>query len=346
MATIKEIAKKANVSVATVSKALNGKGGASQKTVDNIISLADELNYTPNLYAKNLVRGESRTLGVITEDLTVFNAPEIVDSIDETCEKNNYHYILGNLRINKRFGHDFSYNVAYHKLVDDMISAMLSRQVEGIIYVGCNTNAVPYLSSNSGIPFVCAYCYSNIPSISSIIYDDTKAAYNAVSLLISQGHRNIGMICGHKDSEASANRLKGYTAALNDGGIPYNPKIIASGDWIWDTGYTKCAKLLEHNVTAIFAHNDIIATGVLDYCSENGVAVGSELSLIGFDNRQVSETSRPKLSTVALPLYEIGQRAALVMLDILAGRAPADQKIMVNCHIIERESTCRDYATV
>jgi len=339
VATIKEIARRANVSTATVSKALNGKGGASQKTVDNILALASELNYTPNIYAKNLVSGESRTLGVITEDLTVFNTPEIVDSIDEICERNNYHYILGNLRINKRFGHDFSYNIAYHKLVDDMISAMLSRQVEGIIYVGCNTNAIPYFSQNSRIPFVCAYCYSNLPGIASVVYDDTRAAYDAVSRLIAQGHRNIGMICGHKDSEASAHRRQGYLSALRDNGIAFNPDIVTSGDWVWETGYNCSAGFLANKVTAIFAHNDIIATGILDYCSENGIAVGQDLALIGFDNRRVSETSRPKLSTVALPLYEIGKKAAQLMLDILSGQTPPAQKIMVNCHIIERASS-------
>ena len=341
VATIKEIAKRARVSAATVSKVLNGKGGASQKTEDTILQLASELNYTPNIYAKNLVSGESRTLGVITEDLTVFNTPEIVDSIDETCEKNGYHYILGNLRINKRFGRDFSYNLAYQKLVDDIINAMLSRQVEGIIYVGCNTNAIPYFSQNCSIPFVCAYCYSDIASITSVIYDDTKAAYDAVALLISQGHRRIGMICGHSGSQASANRRKGYMDALRDNGIAFDEDIVACGDWVWDTGYTLCGKLLAHGVSAIFAHNDVIATGVLDYCNENGVAVGPKLSLIGFDNRQVSRTSRPKLSTVALPLYEIGRTAASVMLDILAGRTPPAQKITVDCHIIERASSCR-----
>lgn len=339
MATIKKIAEKANVSVATVSKVLNGKGGASPETADAILSIARELNYTPNVYAKRLASGHSRTLGVITEDLTVFNTPEIVDSIDEICEKNDYHYILGNLRVNKRFGHAFPYNETFRKLVGDMIDSMLARQVEGIIYVGCNTLEMPYLPSG-GVPIVCAYCYSNDEAIPSVVYDDKKGAYDAVSLLIAHGHRRIGMICGPPDNAATQNRLLGYQEALFDNAIPYNPHTVEYGDWERDTGYALCAKLLARNVTAISSQNDVMATGVLDYCNEKGIAVGSELSLIGFDNRTISTVCRPKLSTVALPLYEIGRSAAALMLDILANRRSRTvQNIMLPCPIIERQST-------
>lgn len=342
MTTIKEIAKRAGVSAATVSKVLNGKGGASRETVELILALARELNYTPNIYAKNLVSRKSRTLGVITEDLTVFNTPEIVDSIDETCEENDYHYILGNLRINKRFGHNFSYQVAHQKLVDEMISAMLARRVEGIIYVGCNSNETPYLLSGSSIPFVCAYCYSSDISIPSIVYDDQKAAYDAVSLLIRKGHRNIGTICGPSAARPATSRLLGYQEALYDNAIPYSPRTVVYGDWGRDSGYALCPGLLSQGVTAIFSQNDVMATGVLDYCNEKGIPVGSELALIGFDNREISLACRPKLSTVALPLYEIGKQATLLMLDILAGnQTPSVQKLMLPCSIIERQTTCR-----
>lgn len=340
MATIKEIAQKANVSVATVSKVLNGKGGASQETVELVLGLARELKYTPNIYAKNLVSRQSKTLGIITEDLTVFNTPEIVDSIDENCQKHGYHYILGNLRINKRFGHNFLYHAAYQPLIDEMVGAMLARQVDGVIYVGCHTHGISYLPSRSSIPFVCAYCYSNDPAIPSIVYDDRKAAYDAVTLLIQQGHKNIGIICGQPESPATVHRLLGYQEALYDNAIPYNPRTVLYGDWDRDSGYALCPALLKHGVSAIFAHNDLMATGVLDYCNENGIQVGTELSLIGFDNREISAVCRPKLTTVALPLYDIGKCATSLMVDILAGKQePPGQKKMLPCSIIERQST-------
>ncbi len=190
------------------------------------------------------------------------------------------------------------------------------------------------------MPIVCAYCYSNDESIPSIIYDDKKGAYDAVSLLISHGHTNIGMICGPRDNTATQNRLLGYQEALYDHAIPYNPHCVEYGDWERDSGYALCAKLLKRGVTAISSQNDVMATGVLDYCNEKGVAVGAELSLIGFDNRTISLVCRPKLSTVALPLYEIGRSAATLMLDILTNKQTrAVKNIMLPCPIIERQST-------
>lgn len=339
MATIKEIAKKANVSVATVSKALNGKGGASSETVELILKIARELNYRPNILAKNLVSRQSKTLGIITEDLTVFNTPEIVDGIDEYCEKNDYHYILGNLRINKRFGRDFAEDEAYHRLVNDMIDTMLSKQVEGIIYIGCHSHELSYLPPHSGVPFVCAYCYSQDASISSVVYDDKKAAYAAISLLIAKGHRNIGMICGHTASTHAANRLLGYQEALYDHGIPYNPHIVYHGDWERDSGYDICPQILKEGAAAIFTHNDLMATGVLDYCAEHGITVGEDLSLIGFDNREISLVCRPPLSTVALPLHEIGDTATRMVIDCIEnGESAVPKQLKIECKVIERES--------
>ena len=339
MATIKEIAKRANVSVATVSKALNGKKGASPKTVEMILSIARDLNYRPNILAKNLVSRQSKTLGIITEDLTVFNTPEIVDGIDEHCEKNEYHYILGNLRINKRFGRDFAGSEEYHRLVDDMIDTMLSKQVEGIIYIGCHSHEISYLPSHSGIPFVCAYCYSRDPSISSVVYDDKKAAYDAISLLLDKGHRRIGMICGHASSTHTANRLLGYQEVLYDHGIPYNPHLVYHGNWERDSGYQFCPDILAHDATAIFSHNDLMATGVLDYCAEKGITVGSDLSLIGFDNREIGMVCKPRLSTVALPLHEIGETATRMVIDCIEnGKSGPAKQVKIECSIIERES--------
>ena len=103
MATIREISEQAGVSIATVSKVLNGKSGVNAETRKMILNVAKKLNYRPNLNARNLKKGQSRTIGIITEDLTVFNAPEIVDGIAQSCEEAGFHYILGNLRFYKRY---------------------------------------------------------------------------------------------------------------------------------------------------------------------------------------------------------------------------------------------------
>jgi LacI family transcriptional regulator len=339
MATIREISEKAKVSIATVSKVLNGKRGVNARTREEVLAVAKALNYRPNLNARFLKSGQSRTIGIITEDLTVFNAPEIVDGIAAACEENGYHYILGNLRFFKRYGNgpkDLEESAALvHSTVDDM----LSKQVDGIIYIGCHSHVVVSLSEHKEPPFVCAYCTSKDPNIPSILYNDEKAAFEATEVLIRAGARSIGMIAGPVDSIHALNRTRGHQEALFSNKVPYNPRLTATGDWGRDCGFTIGEQLIRDGATAIFAHNDLMAMGVLDYCNANGIEVGNDLLLIGFDNRELASVCRPPLSTVALPLFEIGQNAAQTLFDILAGNPSASHELLLECAIIEREST-------
>ena len=340
MATIREISDKANVSVATVSKVLNGKGNVSDKTRQRILGIARELNYRPNLNARYLKSGQSKTIGIITEDLTVFNAPEIVDGIAAACDDAGYSYILGNLRFYKRYGNgpkDLRESTA---LVHAAVNDMLSKQVDGIIYIGCHSHVVVSLSEHKEPKFVCAYCISKDKAIPSVIYDDEKAAFDLTELLIRQGDTRIGMITGPLESSHTTNRTRGHQRALYQHGIPYDPSLTLVGDWERDCGYELGKQLIEAGATAIFAHNDLMAMGVLDYCNANGINVGKDLRLIGFDNREITSVCRPQLSTVAPPLFEIGQTAAREMISILAGNEPKQHTIMLDCTVIQRESTC------
>lgn len=342
MATIRGISDRAGVSIATVSKVLNGKPGVNAETADAVLRIARELNYRPNLNARFLKSGRSSTLGVITEDLTVFNAPEIVDGIAATCDEAGYHYILGNLRFNKRYGNGPKDVRESTALVHGMVDDMLSKQVDGIIYVGCHSHVVVSLSEHAEPRFVCAYCISADPKIPSVIYDDKKAAAEATGILLTRGHSSIGMIAGPSDSIHAVNRTRGYQEALFERGIPYNPSLTLTGDWSRDSGFGCAGELIAGGVTAIFAQNDLMAMGVIDYCNRHGIEVGSDLLLIGFDNRELSAVCRPTLSTVALPLFEIGRRAAHVMLGILTGEPESSGMpalTMLDCAMIEREST-------
>lgn len=340
MATIREISDAAGVSVATVSKVLNNKPGVNRETEARIREIARQLNYRPNLNARHLKRGRSSTLGVITEDLTVFNAPEIVDGIAATCEERGYHFILGNLRFNKRYGRNPLDQKESTALIQNMVDDMLSKQVDGIIYVGCHSHVMVPFSEDLDTKFVFAYCISSDPEIPYVVYDDEKASFEATELIINKGHRKIGMITGPDYSIHTARRTRGYQAALFDHGIPYDPRLTLTGDWTRDCGYRLCQELIAQSVTAIVAQNDLMAMGVIDYCNQNGIEVGKDLALIGFDNREVSSVTRPSLSTVALPLYEIGCKATNIMLDMLTGQElPESRKYMMECSIIERESS-------
>ena len=340
MATIRELAQHVGVSIATVSKVLNNQSGVSKETEALVLQAAKQLNYRPNLNARHLKTGTSRTLGIIAEDLTVFNTPDIIDGIGVCCESRSYHYILGNLRFDKRFGHEIANTEQKNRLVVDMMDQMLSKQVDGIIYIGCHSHALAVLSRSENTRFVCAYCYSEDPSIPAVIYDDRQAAKRVTELLLSKGHVRIGIAAGPKDSFHTNNRLLGVQEALYENAIPYNPHIICHGDWTRDQGYLCTPFLLEKGVTAIFDMNDLMAMGVLDYCNQHSIEVGRDLALIGFDNREISSVCRPALSTVALPLFEIGHTSASIMLDMIEKEGTAiPNRIQLDCAIIEREST-------
>ena len=182
MTTIKEISQKAGVSIATVSKVMNGKSGVTDAVREKVLAVARELNYHPNLNARYLKSGSSRTIGIITEDLTVFNAPEIIDGIAADLESAGYHYILSNLRFYKRYGNGLRDPKESDALVHSAIDDMLAKQVDGIIYIGFHSHVVVSLPEHSSLKFVCAYCVSDNPEIPSVIYHDEKAAFDQANI--------------------------------------------------------------------------------------------------------------------------------------------------------------------
>ncbi len=343
MSNMKDVASRAGVSVATVSKVLNDLGGISQETADHVLAIAKELNYRPNLYARNLKTRQSRSIGIITEDITVFNSPPIIDGIGACCEQRGYHYLLENLRLNNLGINPLSDVNEHSKIVNEAVDFMMSMQVAGLLYLSCHSHKVVHLPSIGDTQFVCAYCSCTDPLVPSILYDDRKAGYDVAKYLISSGHKKIGIITGPSGSIHSMKRLTGYQEALYDSGIPYNPKMTVQGDWNRDSGFQLTEQLVKNGATAIFAQNDIMAMGVIDYCVKHGIQIGKELALIGFDNREISTVSRPALTTVRPPLFEIGLTAASVLIDRIEGKTnAAEGELLLECTIIERDSTKRD----
>lgn len=341
MATIKELADYTNLSIATVSRVLNGKSGIKEETRQRILQAAQELNYRPNLYARSLRSGRSNTIGIITEDLTVFNAPEIIDGIAATCDDAGFHYMLENLRLFKRFGNGPRNERVCEELFGSAVDDLLAKQVSGIIYISCHRHMVVPLSSRPGVKFVMAYCDSTDPAVPSVTYNDEQAAYDLTSLLLRQGDTRIGMITGPVDSIHSTSRTIGHMRALYDFRTPYDPTITLTGNWERDSGYTMAEQLINRGVTAIFAQNDLMAMGVMDYCNEHRIEVGKDLRLVGFDNREIASVCRPSLTTAALPLFEIGKTAAEEMMNLLMGNEPQNKKLLLDCTIVQRDSTRR-----
>lgn len=339
MATIREISALAGVSIATVSKVLNNKPGVKQETAEMILKIAASLNYRPNLNARSLKLGDARTIGIITEDLTVFNTPEIVDGIASVCDQQNYHYILSNLRFHKRYGHAVSDYPERIELVHSAVDDLMSKQVAGIIYVGCHSHTVTSLVDYANIPFVCAYCTCPDHNVPCVIYNDEKAAYEATQALLACVNERVGMISGPTTSVHMLRRTNGFIQALADSHVTYDPTLVRIGDWEKESGYQLGSELIQQGVKGLFVQNDMMATGVIDWCNQNGYKVGKDIFLIGFDNLEVSAVCHPSLSTVELPLFQIGQSSCRVLMNTLSGKYPRQKDIMLECSIICREST-------
>lgn len=317
MATIREIAKACGVSVATVSNILNDKPGASEATKQLVKKMVEEMEYTPNYVAKNLKTRNSRCIGVIAEDITIFSIPDIIDGITEYCEKEKYQILLTNLRLYKKYSDIYYHGTEFYSFVKQEIKKLLSAQVDGIIYVTAHERILQCIPENLTIPAVMAYGYTESTKIPSVVVDDETGGYEQTQYLIQNGHKCIGVIAGKPDSLHTQARLLGYQKALRDSGILYDPEIVHFGDWSRDSGYECAKKLKEQDVTAVFCMNDLMAGGCYDYANEIQVAIPEQISIVGYDNRELSSYYQPPLSTTELPLHDIGYRAAQVMIDMV-----------------------------
>lgn len=319
MANIKELAKACNVSAATVSNVLNGKPGASKDTRDLVMKKAKEMDYTPNYVAKNLKMKNTRSIGVIAEDMTIFSIPDIIDGITEFCEQENYQILLTNLRLYKKFQSTYYDKEDYYELAVKEMKELIAKQVDGIIYVAAHERVIRCIPENLPIPAVMAYGFTGSRKVPSVVVDDAKGTYDAIWHLIENGHKNIGVIAGKHSSIHVQERLKGYQRALRDSGILYDPDLVCGWSWDDKMGYRYAQDLIEKGVTAIFCMNDMLAAEVCDRLRELEVKIPEEISVVGYDDREISRYLRPALTTVRLPLYEIGYNAAKVMLELLDG---------------------------
>ena len=341
MSNIKEVAKACNVSTATVSNVLNGKPGASDETRRLVMEKVKELDYTPNYVAKNLKMKNTRSIGVIAEDMTIFSIPDIIDGITEYCEHEHYQILLINLRLYKKFNASYYDKDDYYELAAQEMKELIAKQVEGIIYVAAHERIIRCIPENLQVPAVMAYGFTKSKKIPSVVVDDAAGTYDMIQYLMKKGHKKIGIIAGKQSSIHVKERLKGYQRALRDNGVLYDPDLVCGWDWDDAMGYYYTQELLEKGVTAIFCMNDMIATKVYDKVRELGLEVPGDISVVGYDDREISRYLRPTLTTVRLPLYEIGYNAAKVMVGLLnkVEKLSKEEKICkVSSQLVIRES--------
>lgn len=341
MVRIKDIAAKANVSTATVSYVLNGSGNIGEDTRKKVLQVVEEMNYKPNHIAKSLKMKRTNTIGVLVEDITIFNATHIIDGINTYADENGLNIILTNMSLFKRIGRQFDHP-DIKDIVPKAVKDLLEKQVDGLVYIGVHTRDISGLVPQIGKPIVYTYCYTKNDQEYSINYDDELAAHEATNYLISKGHQRIAVISGLIDSVPSHDRFQGFLRAIMEKQIPFNPAYVKTGDWEVESGYTLTKELMQlpERPTAILAMNDLMAVGVIQACEELELNIPKDLSVMGFDNREFSAFLKPKLTTMELPLHKMGHDSAEALMEIINRESNASLQAHEKpiCLLIERES--------
>ncbi|QEN03918.1 LacI family transcriptional regulator [Thiospirochaeta perfilievii] len=304
--TIKDVAKLANVSIATVSRVLNNLDGYSKKTKDKVEKAIKELNYEPNAIARGLVSKNSRTIGILLPYMHGRFSVDLLRGIDKYTHENNYSVVICNTDNNG------IRTMEYIKLLGE-------KQVEGIIFASAEVkkeyeeellklNIPTILVSTNGIS-------NKLPSIN---IDNYQAAYYATLELIKKGHKDICMISGQKDNkESGIPREAGFKQALLDNGLEVSDQKIYYGDFTFESGISGITKLKKDNpnMTAIFTASDLMALGVLQYAYQKRLIIPHELAVIGFDDSEDAKMSVPPLTTIHQPIEEMGILAAQMLID-------------------------------
>lgn len=331
MITIRDVAERAGVSIATVSNVINQTKKVSPDTASKVQEALKELNYVPNSMAKSLKTNTYNSIGVIAEEVSSFNTPPIIDAICAYFDLHGYTVTLCNLRT---YSHS-EYDTA---LLRSSLNLLEASRARGIIYVGANSGNISHIRRLIQSPVVFAYCTAD-PDDHTVTYDNFSAAKMAARHLISHGHKRIGIITGSLNQEFVHQRIMGFRSAMVDAELPLPPSFITAGDWSYDLVYEQACRLLSmpDRPTAIFAMNDPMACAVIAAARRLKINVPEELSVIGFDDRSCSEYSFPSITTLHIPLYDIGELAAKSLLHMLSGEDVApDQQLP--CKLIERNS--------
>ena len=344
MATIKEIAKKSGVSPGTVSNVLNGKRPVAEATRKKVMQVISEMNYQPDYFAQGLRQRKSNLIGIIAEEIVQFSTPPIVEGIMSLCEKQGYRIILEDLRFYSRWGvNRKEKEESFLTAQNFAFQRMMSLNVDGIVYIGAHMREIQNIPHDLKVPLVIAFGRDTDCALPNVIINDEKGGYDVTKYLISLGHRKIGIIGGLLSNEHAQRRVLGYQKALFEYSLPYNPSWVRYGGWDIEDGYREIEPLLLEQVSAVFCLNDFVAGGVYKYLNEHGLVVGRDLSVVGFDNRSMTECCCPALTTVKIPLGNIGESAAKLILECIAEeKLPTDAGTQqLSCTLVERQSVAR-----
>ncbi|HRR90894.1 MAG TPA: LacI family DNA-binding transcriptional regulator [bacterium] len=325
---IQEVAKEAGVSPSTVSRALNGFPGISEKTRERIVEIARKLNYRPNYRGQILTTQNTKNIGLLITDITNPFFPELVMGAEEYASKSGYTVLLGNTSESEEKETNY-------------LDFFSRGPVDGIIISASRvSNEHIIMLAEEGLPIVVINRILEHPKISYVSTDMEKGGYLATMHLLRLGHSKIAFINGPKHSEVSQRRLEGYKKALKEVGVDYNPDLISFNVPVSESGYKEAIKLLctGEAPTAIFTYNDVMAFGVIKAAKELGIKIPEELSVVGFDDIFFSSFTDPPLTTIKQFKEELGRMAVELLFKLMEGER---ESLLIEPELIIRNTTSR-----
>ena len=339
MATMRDVALLAGVSTATVSHVINGSKKLSPETTERVLQAIAQVNYTPNTLAKSLRLGQTHTIGVLVEDIRGLPVAAIVSGISETLAKGGYKTIFHDLHLLEKLYNQYEQIGTYRQRINEGAALLKSSNVDGIIYVAMHDRHLDYLLDPMETPLVYAYSHGT-ENDTYVTYSNKDSAADMVRFLLNRGHERIAVIAGHPHSYPTAQRLLGIQTAMQQAGLPLPQEYIRYGDWEFESGKEQTRALLQLDPlpTAIFAMNDLMAAGCMATLHAAGLRIPRDMAVAGFDNREIASYLEPALTTIALPTTEIGTRAALHIIDMIANSRPHPTREIIHCSIVERSS--------
>jgi LacI family transcriptional regulator len=323
--TIRDVAERAGVSVATVSKVLNGRYGVSASTLAHVQAVIEELGYHSSIVASSLRSHRTNVVGILVADLEPFST-ELLKGAAGAVRDTPYELVVYSAggRAADRVGWERRY-----------LSRLGGTLIDGALLV---TPTV--VDAQVGIPVVAVDPHTGDSGVPTIASDNLHGARLATEHLLELGHRRIGFIAGRADLESARLREQGYRLALADAGIEVDPALLGEGSFEVEPAHKSALEMLlgAEPPTAIFAANDLSALGVLAAAAELGIDVPADLSIVGFDNVPESVMSEPPLTTVDQSIQLMGRRAVEMLLGLLGG-AEIPQRITLSTRLVQRKST-------
>lgn len=327
MANIKVIARKAGVSISTVSRVMNGTKPVSADLTKRVHDAVEQMNYKPNSIARSLILNKTNLIGVVVPDVANSFQAQLLAGIEEYAAQSDYGVIICNVYRDRAKPQKY-FNI------------LIERHVDGIILLHeASPEKIFSVQEKSSTPLVFASVQVEGARIPFVGIDEVQAAADAVTYLAEKGHRKIAMIYG-EGTALGVLRKQGYLQALDHQQLQAFDSYMVQCSCTVAQGYQAMEQLLAlaEPPTAVFCVSDELAVGALDCALDQGVNVPEELSLMGFDDIDLSQVVRPKLTTVHQPIREIGEEAAKLMIALIEGNASGHSTLILPHEIRERET--------